>query len=72
MPDEIENETFEHALTVLIEQYNEDSITEIKIAEALVNKAKELQGGRDAINEAGTDIEIAELEDTIDDSLGGD
>lgn len=57
-----DNYTFEQALEALVEKFNEDSITEIHIAEALVKKAKGMQGGSDAINAAGTDIEIADLE----------
>lgn len=63
MADDPNEYTFEQALTALIEKFNEDSITEIHIAEALVAKAKTMQGGPDAINAAGGDIEIAELEE---------
>ncbi len=58
----VDDYTFEQALEALVEKFNEDSITEIHIAEALVKKARGLQGGPDAINAAGSDIEVADLE----------
>lgn len=56
-----DNYTFEQALEALVEKFNEDSITEIHIAEALVKKASEMQGGPDAISVQYDEIDRAKL-----------
>ena len=63
MTDIAEDYTFEQALDALVEKFNEDSITEIHIAEALVMKAKGMQGGPAAILEQSSDVTIGDVAD---------